>query len=73
MVDNMERIQICKCGNVPELIVGKVLGFPMFYRYVCPECNIHSKPCENEKDAIKVWNQKITSEDSKNGYLQILW
>lgn len=67
MGDNMRKIQSCKCGNIPVLIIGRVLGVPVFYRYVCTECNIHSKVCENEKDAIKAWNQKIASEDLKNG------
>lgn len=67
MDDNMGKIQSCKCGNIPGLIIGKVMGVPMFYRYVCPACNIHSKPCETEKEAIKAWNQKIASEDLKNG------
>ena len=67
MGDNMGNIKSCKCGNIPELIIGRVLGFPMFYRYVCPVCNIHLKPCETEIEALKAWNEKIAREDLKNG------
>ena len=51
-------INKCKCGAMPQLVIGRILGVDVFYRYVCTNCNTHSIPCESKEEAKIAWNNK---------------